>query len=228
MSWMSPTFSSEVEPRALFTSLSDGNLATHVGDDPHVVAENRAALAHRLSLPIESLRFMNQVHGSRVVIADTSTPEADGLITQDSAIALVVLVADCVPLLLTNESGSMVSAVHVGRRGLVSGVAMEAVTEMKRLGATTVSALIGPAICGKCYEVPRTMQDEVCEIAPAARSTTVQGSSGLDIRAGLAAQLADLEVPSSIDSRCTYEDPQLFSYRRDNKTGRFAGVIMVA
>lgn len=228
MSWMFPTSSSEIEPRALFTSVADGNLAMHVGDDPALVTTHRVALAKKLAIPVGSLRFMNQVHGDRVVVADLSTPDADGLITSQSQVALVVMVADCIPLLLTNESASIVAAVHVGRRGLVNGVAGVAVGKMRKLGARQVRALMGPAICGRCYEVPDLMQQEVCSVAPAARSTTLHGTPGLDIRAGLQEQLANVGVDSTIDSRCTYEDEELFSYRRNNRTGRFAGVIMVA
>ena len=120
--------------RALFTNRDGGqstgpyrdfNLALHVGDDPAVVARNRSLLAASLGIPATSLRFMNQSHGSRVAIVGTSEktaelPEADALFTQQSGVALVVLVADCIPLLLVSDQG--VAAVHVGRKGLVAGI----------------------------------------------------------------------------------------------------------
>ena len=114
--------------RALFTDRHGGqstgpyrdfNLALHVGDDPEVVARNRSLLAASWGIPAASLRFMNQIHGSRVAVAGASDetaelPEADALFTQQSGVALVVLVADCIPLLLVSDQG--VAAVHVDRK----------------------------------------------------------------------------------------------------------------
>jgi copper oxidase (laccase) domain-containing protein len=89
-----------------------------------------------------------------------------------------------------------------------------------------MTAAIGPAACGRCYEVPAEMRDEVAAVVPAAYSTTSRGTPGLDIRAGVAEQLASAGVASAaVDPRCTIEDPGLFSYRRDGRTGRFAGYV---
>lgn len=211
-----------------FTTTSEGNLATHVGDDSEVVAANRLRLATSLGIEIDQLRWMNQVHGNHVALASPEVVQADGLVTDQRGIALAVLVADCIPLLLSDEVRDVVAAVHVGRRGLVNGVAVRAVEEMRNLGAKQIRALVGPAICGACYEVPLTMQQEVLAIAPAAEATSREGTPALDIRAGLVAHLTALGVEIEVDARCTRESEELFSYRRDDKTGRFAGVIMVA
>lgn len=212
----------------LFTTVSDGNLALHVGDDPVRVASHRAVLAAKLGVQASQLRWMNQVHGNRVVIVGDEVSEADGIVTTQSGIALGVLVADCVPLLLADEVAGVIAAVHVGRRGLVNQVALRAVDMMKTHGAVDIEALLGPAIRGACYEVPREMQQEVVRVAPASLSRSSQGTPALDIRAGLAEQLAAVDVAVSIDSRCTRESEEFFSYRRDPSCGRFAGVIMVA
>jgi len=87
-------------------------------------------------------------------------------------------------------------------------------------------ALIGPAACGRCYEVSAELHDEVSAVLPQARSMTRQGTPALDLRAGIAAQLAAEGVTDvRHDDRCTIETPELFSYRRERTTGRFAGYI---
>jgi copper oxidase (laccase) domain-containing protein len=87
-------------------------------------------------------------------------------------------------------------------------------------------AVIGPAVCGACYEVPEALRDEVAAVAPAAYATTRDGTPGLDIRRGITAQLSATGVRDvRVDSRCTMETPELFSFRRDGRTGRFAGFI---
>ncbi|HMA47405.1 MAG TPA: laccase domain-containing protein, partial [Frankiaceae bacterium] len=88
-----------------------------------------------------------------------------------------------------------------------------------------LSARLGPAVCGGCYEVPVAMRDEVARVVPAARATSAAGTPALDLRAGLLAQLADHGVRRVVvSSRCTVEEADVYSYRRDGTTGRFAGV----
>ncbi len=90
-------------------------------------------------------------------------------------------------------------------------------------------AVIGPMICGACYEVPAELRDAVEHAAPGSGCVTRSGNPGIDIRAGLEAQLAGAGVRSVTgDARCTAQSPDLYSYRRDGTTGRFAGVIWLA
>jgi polyphenol oxidase len=92
----------------------------------------------------------------------------------------------------------------------------------------SVVADLGPAVCGKCYEVPASMREEVAAVAPAARTTTRSGRPALDLRAGLVQQLHALGVGRvHVDSTCTLESPEHFSHRRDQRTGRFAGLIVI-
>ncbi len=98
---------------------------------------------------------------------------------------------------------------------------------MTALGARVgdCEALLGPAVCGACYEVPAPMRDEVEAALPGSATRTRRGTPGLDLRAGLRAQLAALGVVRvGLDPRCTVEDPDLYSYRRDRRTGRLAAV----
>ena len=212
-----------------FTSF---NLATHVGDDPVAVRANRERLAKATGLPVAgALAWMDQVHGTDVAIV-TSAPAApmpgtDGLVTSTPGIALAVLVADCVPVLLADPTAGVIGVVHAGRAGAQAGIVRRAVAVMCRAGAepARMDVLLGPAICGQCYEVPAAMRDEVEAALPGSATTTGTGTAGLDLRAGVARQLAGLGVARTIvDPRCTAEDRQLFSFRRDGVTGRQAGV----
>ena len=194
------------------------NFGFHVGDDPAAVAANRALLGNA--------QFMNQVHGNDVVVIDQvldHEPICDALITTSPGVALAVMVADCIPLLLISEK--VVAAVHVGRAGLVNKVAIKAVEQMRVLGASDIHAILGPSICGKCYEVPLHMQQEVVATHPESLSTTYQGTPALDLSAGLIAELIAQGLTYEASVICTQEDPLYFSHRRDNPTGRFAGVV---
>ena len=89
-----------------------------------------------------------------------------------------------------------------------------------------ISAVLGPSICGACYEVPDALRREVAAVAPEAFTTTSQGSPGLDLPAGALAHLARLGVHAERLEACTRERADLFSYRRDGLTGRFGGAIV--
>ena len=169
---------------------------------------------------------MNQVHGDEIVIVDSVTAEAptcDGLITTKPAISLAVMVADCIPLLLVSKEA--VGAIHVGRAGLVNRIALKAIHTMRSLGSIDIHAILGPSICGACYEVPFEMQQDVMQEHPRAFATTRKGTPGLDLPKALIADLVSAGVSYEASTSCTYEDEMYFSHRRQNPTGRFAGVI---
>jgi polyphenol oxidase len=145
--------------------------------------------------------------------------------------ALCVLVADCAPVLLADPHARIVGAAHAGREGLAAGVVPALVSAMTAAGASParMRAVIGPAICGRCYEVPVELQARVGNRVPAAVCPTAAGTCGLDLAAGLRAQLAAAGVARiGADGRCTRESPDLYSYRRDGRTGRFAGLVWLA
>jgi YfiH family protein len=202
-----------------FSSL---NLALHVDDDPSLVIRNREVISDQFGPTM----YMNQVHGNTVAVVsdlNQSTPTCDALITTVPGITLAVMTADCIPLLLSSES--VIAAVHVGRRGLVNGVARLTVQKMRELGAGAITGTLGPSICGTCYEVDQNTFEEVISIFPSARSETPQGTPALDLARALVADLKDASIDCQIDSRCTNEDPDLFSYRKSQRTGRQAGLI---
>lgn len=213
------------------------NLASHVGDNPPDVERNRRTVAERMGAPVV---FMNPEHGThveRIVDApsgDVLPPVADILVTTRPGIALAALAADCVPMLAYDDATGAIAAIHVGRRGLAAGVVDAAVEALAALGpgggATgNVHFALGPSVCGRCYEVPQAMHDEVAAVHPAAVSFTLAGAPSLDLPAAIVARLAVLgHHDVSVDRRCTVEDASLFSYRRDGVTGRQAGVILAA
>ena len=198
------------------------NLATHVGDDPVHVSMNQAKLRDRVG----EIVVMSQVHGDTVVVIDqvpSEVPIADALITSNPNLSLVVMVADCIPLLLRSEK--MVAAVHVGRAGLVNSIALKTIAMMRDLGATTIAGYIGPAICGICYEVPQDLHDQVVALHPTAKSETKSGTPALDLTKALISALKSVDVTVTDNPVCTFEDDNLFSFRRNKDTGRQAGVI---
>ena len=199
------------------------NLGDHVGDDAADVLRNRAVVT-AIHGPVQ---FMNQVHGNRIAVIEEiaeKAPTADALVTGIPGITLAVMVADCIPLLLNSKE--VVAAVHVGRRGLVNGVAIKTIELMREMGAQDISATVGPAICGRCYEVSADIHQEVVSIFPMADSRTNLGSLALDLPKALIADLhnAGIDVDAN-QGACTAEDSDLFSYRRDGVTGRQAGLV---
>jgi YfiH family protein len=134
------------------------------------------------------------------------------------------MVADCIPLLLTSQE--VVAAVHVGRRGLVNEVAIMTLELMREMGASEISANIGPAICGSCYEVSREIHDEVVAQFPLATSQTQSGTPALDLPTALTSVLNSSGVKTIAHQKiCTVEDQRYFSYRRDGVTGRQVGLV---
>ena len=192
-----------------------------MGDNAETVARNRELLS-KITGPIQ---FMNQVHGDEVVEVKSigDDPTCDALITRAPGIALAVMVADCIPLLLS--SSTVVGAVHVGRRGLMNSVAVKAVEAMRKLGADQIHAQLGPSICGRCYEVPQELADEVVAKHPAASSLTNNLTPALDLPRALIAVLVAIGVTYEASTICTLENDEYFSYRRHNITGRNAGVV---
>jgi len=202
-----------------FSSL---NLALHVDDDSATVLLNRALIDKEHGKTV----YMNQVHGDDIGIISEYSDQVltcDSLVTTVPGITLAVLTADCIPLLLSSEK--VIAAVHVGRRGLVNGVATKTVLKMRELGALSITATLGPSICGTCYEVDQNTFNEVIASYPEAKSVTSLGTPALDLARALVGDLKNLSIDCIVDSRCTLEDSHLFSYRRSHRTGRQAGLI---
>ncbi|OZC91915.1 laccase [Rhodococcus sp. 06-412-2C] len=208
------------------------NLGDHVGDDPSAVEANRRRLGERLGMGVERLVFMEQVHGRTVTVVDgpvaEPVPMTDAVVTTQRDLGLVVLTADCVPILLSDEEAGVIAAVHAGRVGARIGIVPRVVEAMVELGAVParIGAFLGPAASGRQYEVPAAMRADVDKHLPGSATTTVRNTPGLDIPAGVRAQLLAAGVSAvAQDPRCTIEDRTLFSHRREGSTGRIASVV---
>ncbi|MDN3297115.1 peptidoglycan editing factor PgeF [Streptomyces ficellus] len=209
------------------------NLGGAVGDDPGSVTTNRRLAAGALGLDPATVVWMNQVHGRDVAVVDgpwagDDVPAVDAVITARRGLPLAVLTADCTPVLLADPVAGVTGAVHAGRPGMVAGVVPAAVEAMITLGAepSRIVARTGPAVCGRCYEVPAAMRDEVAAVEPAAWAETSWGTPAVDVTAGVHAQLDALGVRDRRASElCTRESGDHYSYRRDRTTGRLAGYV---
>ncbi|KLN33604.1 peptidoglycan editing factor PgeF [Cellulosimicrobium cellulans] len=238
--------------RAGFTTRTGGvspepwdslNLGLNVTDDATRVRSNRARASAWLGAPVA---FSSQVHGTHVVRLGSpprdadgapvdSVGEADAIVATAPGVGLGVLVADCVPVLLADADAGVVGVAHAGRRGLAHGVVPAVLEALRAAGARTgnVRAVVGPSACGRCYEVPATMRDDVALARPATRSTTSWGTPALDLPAGVVADLvaAGVEDVVHVDV-CTIEDDRFFSHRRAARggttTGRFAGLVALS
>ena len=220
--------------RAAFTR-APGNLSRTVGDQDGVL-DRRCALAAWAGAPVA---YAWQVHGRGVHVVtgaaevpdDGPVARADGLVAVGPRVALGVLVADCVPVLLADGVAGVVGVAHAGRAGVAAGVVGAVVAAMVAEGAAPgrLRAVVGPAICGRCYEVPADLRDEVAAVVPAARAETSWGTPALDLPAAVAAQLADVGVGAvTALGACTLEDPGWYSHRgraSGRPEGRFAGVV---
>jgi YfiH family protein len=226
-----------------FTNAQAGNLALHVGDDPAAVRRRRELLEAEVGLSAGGFQFMNQVHGNAVAYIGTAAgspiaggpagggptaggPTADAMVSAGRPLA--VMVADCVPVVLagTTSGGQPVLGVaHAGRPGVASGVIPATLVRMRAEGAEDIRAWIGPSICGSCYEVPEGMRADVAAAVPATWATTSWGTPGLDLPAGARSQLEANGVTVEYSGPCTLENEDLFSYRGNPDTGRFAGLV---
>ncbi len=212
-----------------------GNLAHRRPHVPSRLAADRREVFGRMGLAIADTVWMRQVHGPGVAVVDEAVPpgaevrDVDALVTRQPGRALVVQVADCVPVLLAG--GGVVGAVHAGRRGVESGVVPVALERMVELGAdlATTHAHIGPAIGGCCYEVPSEMREDLADLHPVAAGTTTWGTPSLDLPAAVEQVLADHGVGTiERTATCTRCDPEArwFSHRGDPDAGRQVGVVV--
>lgn len=207
------------------------NLATHVGDEPAAVTENRRRL--RACLPAEPV-WLAQVHGVRCVDAATATAgvEADASFTRARGVVCAVLTADCLPLLLCDEAGTVVAAVHAGWRGLADGVIEAAVATMQVPGERLL-AWLGPAIGPDHFEVGDEVREAfLAHDAHAAEAFVVAGAGQWrgDLYLLARQRLFALNIHRVTSAEfCTMCDGERFySFRRDDVTGRMTSCIWLA
>jgi hypothetical protein len=241
--WIVPGWPAPPGVRALITTRAGGasrgayaglNLGLNSGDDAEAVARNRASL--RQWLPAEPL-WLRQVHGTTVVEADSAegSPEADAAIARRPRRVCAVLSADCLPLLLCNEAGTAVAAVHAGWRGLCAGVIEQTLRAMA-CPPQALLAYLGPAIGPAAYEVGAEVREAFVAAdregeseSEAAFAPGAPGKFHADLYALARLRLARSGVSSIYGGDCcTYtERERFYSYRRDGATGRMASLIWI-
>ncbi|WP_234417560.1 laccase domain-containing protein [Miniimonas sp. S16] len=205
----------------------------HAADVALVLPDGEARLVHPAGgspSPGSAAAGAADLHdGERDLWLDPAAPPVDVLVTSSPGRGLAALAADCVPVLLAGYDAAghavAVAAAHAGRRGVVAGAAPAAARALEAAGAVRVRAVVGPAVCGACYEVPAELQEEVCAVEPGARATTRAGAPALDLPGAVVRQLLSAGVEVSRLALCTLETPWLFSHRGGAPTGRFAGVV---
>lgn len=213
-----------------FTSL---NLAGHVGDNESEVIRNRELLALQLGPTPPPLVVINAEHGRRVrhvtEAAERALAPGDAVVTTLPNIALVALAADCAPIVLADTENTVIGAVHCGWRGIVAGVIPAAIDKMLAVGATTqsIQAVVGPAICDQCYSVGQECADQLRGVLPSAARQSEDGIWHADVPGAAHSILKNLGVRSQRIVECTMTNPDLFSHRRDGRTGRQGAAIVI-
>lgn len=202
------------------------NVGAHVGDDLLLVKANRSLIPHS-----EKITWLEQVHGNRVVSLPSVDTTADAAYSSSKSHFCAVMTADCVPILLCDESGEQVAAVHAGWKGLETNIITNAVGHFS-CNANKLIAWIGPAISGACYEVDAQLASKFSHIDGAIANSTNKGKYLLDLPLVAQMQLQQTGVGDITQSNlCTYTDERRFySHRRathQNKrtTGRMVSVI---
>ena len=237
--WIVPDWPAPARVRALISTRAGGvsrgayaglNLGMNSGDAVKDVAHNRASLRQRL--PAEPL-WLRQVHGTTVVEAGAfeGEPDADAALARAPGRVCAVLTADCLPLLLCDEAGTTVAAVHAGWRGLCAGVIEQTLRAMNR-PPQTLLAYLGPAIGPAAFEVGAEVRAAFIAADAQAEAAFAPGKPGkfyADLYALARQRLARAGVTRNYGGGyCTYNERERFySYRRDGATGRMASLIWI-
>jgi YfiH family protein len=210
------------------------NLAMHVKDDINDVIINRERLVQQLKLPNEPV-WLNQVHGKNVIQIDSqmdlelTDKTADGSYSTKANNICVVMTADCLPILLCNDEGTQIAAIHIGWRGFSKNLITAALDKFT-CSHDKIIAWLGPCISAVHYEIDETVYNASRKIFAGAEECFIETQMGhwlMDLKQLVSNQLTNLEVKHVYTSPyCTYSDQtRFFSHRRDGITGRMASLI---
>ena len=216
-----------------FSTTEDGNLSYLVDDLKQNVDKNRQTVANIMEYKNEDLVYMNQVHGNNVQIVDINSPKlienCDGIITKEKNLPLMVMVADCIPILFFDEIQGVIAAVHAGRNSTFLKIAQITANKMiNELGCNVnnIKVIFGPSIHSCCYEV----SDELLNIVKTSFGEKFCIGKNIDLQVINIKLLEEVGIKhinvSNICTKCSNEP--FFSFRKNPKTGRFAGIISLA
>lgn len=214
------------------------NMATSVGDTRENVLENRNRITTALGLDEDSIFDLWQIHSKKIVHTDKPRPKnqahskGDAIITNKINISLLMLFADCVPILLADVDKKVVAIAHAGWQGTYKGIVTDTVNEMKRVydcQSENILAGIGPAICQRHYEVGEEVIQIFKKEYQESKKILMTKNSKIFLDLTQAnylllkkAKIKQVEV-MDICTACHTED--WYSHRADNKTGRFGVLI---
>jgi len=207
------------------------NLALHVKDSPKDVLENRALLSKKHNFVLENLIYMEQTHSSNIsIIKDSSINKiknCDALITNVKNIPLMVMVADCIPILVYDPKKEVIAVIHAGRNGTFNEISKKTIIKMKdEFGCLDDDILVhlGASIGLCCYEVG----EEIAQIVDDRFKEKRDKSWYLDLHSMNILQLKSIGIKNiEVSQTCTCCDKNYFSYRREGVTGRFSGLLMI-
>ena len=217
------------------------NLGLHVNDNVEDVLKNRHQLAQHLNVANSNVVYMNQVHGNRVEMIDSVVdgyiPECDAMITTLKDVVLMVLVADCVPIVFADSQQSVIAVAHAGWRGTVQQITAEVLTKMQHechCNLSDIKVMLGPSIGCCCYKIGAEVVDNVNRSIPFASDSIINrnGDLYLDLHLANRQVLIHHGVPDNniiTESKCVAcNNQQWFSYRASGGvTGRFGmGIYM--
>ena len=174
----------------------------------------------------DGLTYLHANHGITVHTAVDfgEAPDGDGLVCKTAKHGIVALSADCVPVALVDPVNEVIAVGHAGWKGVLANLMNELSKSFTALGAdiSKSTAVIGPSICGDCYEVGAD------RVALFGHSASVKDSTHLDLAAGVREQLGQLGFAINQLPGCNFEDENLFSFRRSNggPTGR-GGLVAI-
>lgn len=211
------------------------NLALHVGDNPKSVIENRVRTAAQYGYIAENLIYMDQTHSANITViedcAENRLSNCDAVLTNQSNIPLMVMVADCIPILLYDPIKQAIGAVHAGRNGTFLKILPKSIATMCETygsGVADIRVYFGPSIKSCCYAVGEEIVAIVKKSFGSKYLTQREDQWYLDIVSMNLDFLEDIGISKrhiEISSICTCCDKDYFSYRREGVTGRFAGII---
>jgi len=221
-----------------FTSREDGNIAFHIEDKIERVMTHHKELAKKLNYDKERLVHMQQVHSNTVYIVSHdenfhTPPQCDALITNELNKPLMVMVADCTPLLFFEPDTNVIAVAHAGRAGAFLNIVKEVLdvfTEKFDAKKEHIHVSVGPNIKQCCYEVGEEIYKEAQALSLEYALTKREGSYYLDVTQIIMKQLLqEGVVEKNIETlhSCSACTKELYSYRRDGNEGRFAGVVML-
>ncbi|MEM7279049.1 MAG: peptidoglycan editing factor PgeF, partial [Pseudomonadota bacterium] len=205
--------------------------ARRTGDEPELVAANRDLL--QAYLPDQQIHWLEQVHGTEVITRSASlqcaAPVADAQICREPNQALMIMTADCLPVLFCSADGAVIAAAHAGWRGLAAGILEKTIAAMA-VEPADILAWFGPAISQKHFEVGLGVRAAFCQSMPEAEAAFIPNDNDrwqADLTMLARLRLAESGVEQVFGlNACTFADSErFFSYRRENPCGRMASFI---